>query len=106
MSETVSLSLFDSPGEVPDLRLNRTRLNQLADILVIAVCATICAAETWAEIEEFGRAKEGWLKRFLVLPNGIPAHGIFRRIFLRIDQRRFQEVFVMWVRSVAQASAG
>ena len=60
MSEPVALSLFDSLGQVPDPRMERTKLHQLVDILVIAVCATICAAETWEEIEEFGRAKESW----------------------------------------------
>jgi hypothetical protein len=54
MNEPVALSLFDSLGRVPDPRLERTRLHQLVDILVIAMCATICAAETWKEIAEFG----------------------------------------------------
>ncbi|MFL6332513.1 MAG: transposase family protein, partial [Pyrinomonadaceae bacterium] len=56
MSEPVSLSLFDSLEGVPDPRRERTKLHQLVDILVIAVCATICAAETWEEIAEFGQA--------------------------------------------------
>lgn len=55
MSESASLSLFDSLSQVPDPRLDRTKLHQLLDILVIAVCATICAAETWEELEEFLR---------------------------------------------------
>jgi hypothetical protein len=50
MSESVALSLFDSLGQVPDPRMERTKLHQLVNILVIAVCATICAAETWEEI--------------------------------------------------------
>ena len=58
MSDSVTPSLFASLGEVPDPRRERTKLHQLVDILVIAVCATICAAEIWEEIEEFGRAKE------------------------------------------------
>jgi hypothetical protein len=57
MSEDLSLSLFDSLEQVPDPRRERTKLHLLVDILVIAVCATICAAETWEEIEEFGQAK-------------------------------------------------
>jgi len=101
MSESVSLSLFDSLSQVPDPRLDRTKLHQLADILVIAVCATICAAETWEEIAEFGRAKESWFRKFLALPNGIPSHDTFRRVFLRLNPKKFQESFLIWVRSVA-----
>lgn len=106
MSESVSLSLFESLSQVPDPRLDRTKLHQLADILVIAVCATICAAETWEEIEEFGRAKESWFKKFLALPNGIPSHDTFRRVFLRLNPKKFQEAFLVWVRSTAQMTAG
>ena len=102
MSEPVSLSLLDSLGEVPDPRRERTKLHQLVDILVIAVCASVCAAETWEEIEEFGRAKESWFRKFLALPNGIPSHDTFRRVFLLINPKKFQEAFVVWVRSVAE----
>src|SRR5215207_8992317 len=106
MSESVTLSLFDSLGQVPDPRLERTRLHPLVDILVIAVCATICAAETWEEIAEFGQAKESWFRKFLALPNGIPSHDTFRRVFLRINPQKLQEAFLVWVRSVAEVTDG
>ncbi len=106
MSEELPLSLFDTLGQVPDPRRERTKLHQLVDILVIAVCATICAAETWEEIAEFGQAKESWFKQFLALPNGIPSHDTFRRVFLRLNPQKFQESFLVWVRSVTQLSAG
>ncbi len=106
MSPDPSLSLFDSLDQVPDPRRERTKLHQLVDILVIAVCATICAAETWEEIAEFGQAKESWFKKFLALPNGIPSHDTFRRVFLLINPKKFQESVLMWVRSVAQMRGG
>src|SRR5215212_12004337 len=106
MSESASLSLFDTLSQVPDPRLDRTKLHQLVDILVISVCATICAAETWEEIAEFGHAKESWFKQFLALPNGIPSHDTFRRVFLRINPKKFQEAFLVWVRGVAQVTDG
>ena len=106
MSEPVCLSLFDSLAEVPDPRRERTKLQQLVDILVIAVCATICAAETWEEIAECGQAKESWFKKFLCLPNGIPSHDTFRRVFLLINPKKFQEAFLLWMRSVAQVANG
>jgi predicted transposase YbfD/YdcC len=106
MSEPVFLSLFDSLEEVPDPRRERTKLHRLVDILVIAVCATICAAETWEEIAEFGQAKESWFKQFLCLPNGIPSHDTFRRVFLLINPKKFQEAFLLWMREVAQVTDG
>jgi predicted transposase YbfD/YdcC len=106
MSEELSLSLFDSLSHVPDPRRERTKRHQLVDILVIAVCATICAAETWEEIAEFGQAKEMWFQKFLALPNGIPSHDTFRRVFLRINPKKFQEAFLVWVRSVFKQTGG
>jgi predicted transposase YbfD/YdcC len=106
MSEELSLSLFDSLDQVPDPRRERTKLHQLVDILVIAVCATICAAETWEEIAEFGQAKESWFKKFLALPNGIPSHDTFRRVFLLINPKKFQESFLVWVREVSRLTEG
>src|SRR5215218_8395634 len=106
MSESASPSLFDTLSQVPDPRLDRTKLHQLVDILVIAVCATICAAETWEEIAEFGKAKEMWFQKFLALPHGIPSHDTFRRVFLRINPKKFQEAFLVWVRSVIKQRGG
>ena len=106
MSEELSLSLFDSLEQVPDPRRERTKLHQLVDILVIAVCATLCAAETWEEIAEFGQAKESWFKKFLALPNGIPSHDTFRRVFLLVNPRKFQESFLLWVRSATREIKG
>jgi predicted transposase YbfD/YdcC len=86
--------------------MERTKLHQLVDVLVMAVSATICAAETWEEIEEFGRAKESWFKKFLALPNGIASHDTFRRVFLLINPKEFQEAFLCWVRGMAQMTEG
>ncbi|MBA3804367.1 MAG: transposase family protein [Acidobacteria bacterium] len=75
MSEPASRSLFDTVSQVSDPRLDRTKLHQLADILVIAVCATICAAETWEEIEELGQAKESWF-RWRRITGGLRGAGV------------------------------
>ena len=74
--------------------------HRLIDILVIAVCAVIGTAESFEGMADYGRCKEAWLTRFLALPNGIPSHDTFRRVFLLIDPDRFERVFRAWVRSV------
>ena len=91
LSDSVPLSLVASLGAVPDPRRARTKLHQLVDLLVLAGCATSCAAAPWEESEAFGRAKESWFKKFLALPNGLAAHDTFRRLFLRLNPQKFQE---------------
>lgn len=83
-----------------DPRVERTKEHQLLDIITIALCGVICGAETWVDIEEWGRAKRGWLERFLSLPNGIPSHDTFGRVFARLNPEQFQQCFVQWVQAV------
>ena len=74
--------------------------HRLIDILVIAVCAVLGQAESFEDMADYGRCKHAWLKRFLALPNGIPSHDTFRRVFMLIDPDAFERVFLGWVRSV------
>ncbi len=69
------------------------------DVLVIAVCAIICGADTWQDMQEFGEEKEDWFRLFLELPNGIPSHDTFYRIFCMLRPDEFQECFTRWVKS-------
>jgi predicted transposase YbfD/YdcC len=75
--------------------------HRLIDILVIAVCAVIACAESWDDIALYGRSKEGWLRRFLDLPNGIPSHDTFRRVFMLIDPDAFERRFSAWTRTLS-----
>jgi predicted transposase YbfD/YdcC len=101
-----SLDLVAHFAALPDPRVERTRLHALTDILVIAICATICGADDFVAIEAWGRAHEGWLKERLALPNGIPAHDTFDRVFRRLDPEAFSRGFVAWVQAVWKATDG
>src|SRR5215212_1419518 len=74
--------------------------HRLIDILVIAVCAVIACAESWDDIALYGRSKLAWLRTFLDLPNGIPSHDPFRRVFTLIDPDAFERGFAAWVGSL------
>jgi hypothetical protein len=63
------------------------------DIIVLAICAVICGAETWVDIENFGRARIEWFKKFLELPNGIPSHDTFGRVFGLLKATAFEACF-------------
>ncbi len=80
MKTTGLLSYF---SEMKDPRVERTRYHNLNDIIFIAIAAVLSGAESWNEIECYGEMKEDWLKNILELPNGIPSHDTFNRLFSR-----------------------
>lgn len=94
--------LVDFLQGIKDPRINRTRKHELIDILVIAICAVICGAKSWVEIEDFGEAKQEWFSIYLNLENGIPSHDTFRRLFMILDPEKFLEVFIKWVSAVTK----
>jgi len=89
--------------ELPDPRVERSKRHGLLDIVTIALCAVICGADSWVEIAQFGRMKEAWLRRFLPLPNGIPCHDTFGRVFARLDPEAFERCFLAWIQAVVGA---
>jgi predicted transposase YbfD/YdcC len=99
-------ALLEHFADLPDPRVARTRRHDLLDILTIALCAVICGADSWVDVALFGRAKERWLRRFLALPNGIPSHDTFGRVFARLDPEAFERCFLAWVHAAMQPVAG
>ncbi len=106
MEQQRSLDLASYFAEIEDPRIERTKQHKLLDIIIIAICGMICGAEGWVEIEEFGKEKEEWLKTILELPNGIPSHDTFGRVFARLDPVKFEEGFFQWVHSLNETIAG
>ncbi len=76
-----------------DPRRRHRKLHPLLDIVGIALCAILCGANNWQQIATFGQARYPWLKRFLALPNDIPSHDTFERVFDRLDPQAFQACF-------------
>ena len=105
MTQRPQTSITEHFGQVKDPRRHRVN-HLLVEIITIAICAVICGADSWVEVEEFGKAKEKWLRTFLILPNGIPSHDTFGRVFSIIDPQEFQSAFVSWVSAVSQITAG
>jgi predicted transposase YbfD/YdcC len=99
-------SLIESFWDLPDPRVERCREHQLIDIVIISICAVIAGGEGFTDMEEFGRAKEEWLREFLELPNGIPSHDTFGRVWARIKPEEFERRFRQWVQGVVEVSQG
>jgi predicted transposase YbfD/YdcC len=97
------LRFFD---ELEDPRVERTKLHALGDILFITICAVLCGADTWTEVELYGESRREWLKTFLDLANGIPSHDTFGRVFSRLRPDQLESCFMKWTATLAEASGG
>ena len=80
--------------------------HDLIDILVIAVCAVICGAEGWEDIEDYGHAQVEWFTEILELPHGIPGHDTFRRVLSQLDPDELTKCFVSWTAALSNLSGG
>jgi predicted transposase YbfD/YdcC len=96
------LSIRTYFADLNDPRMERTRFHNLLDIVAIAICAVICGADGWLDMEAYGVAKYDWLKTFLHLPNGIPSHDTFRRVFCLLDPAAFLECFQRWIDALSE----
>lgn len=104
--EQTSPALVTHFSTIEDPRIDRTKRHKLIDILVIAMAAILSGADNWVEVEAFGKAKQAWLSTFLEIPNGIPSHDTFNRVFNRLDPDAFQDAFREWTQSVEKHTDG
>jgi predicted transposase YbfD/YdcC len=101
----MALTLTSVFADLPDPRTETAnRRHHLTDILCIATCAVIAGAESWEQIAQYGRSKEDFFRRFLELPNGIPSHDTFYRVFAKLDPDAFADRFARWMAEVGRAT--
>jgi predicted transposase YbfD/YdcC len=104
MTANQELSIAHDFADLTDPRIDRSRLLELLDLVTIALGAVIAGADSWDDIEDFGKVKYDWLKVFLDLPHGIPSHDTFRRLFERLDPDEFQRGFLGWIEALHEAT--
>ena len=97
---------IDYFSDLKDPRVERTKEHLLLDIIFITIAAVICGSSTWEDIANYGKAKETWLKQYLQLPNGIPSHDTFNRLFSAIDPTEFETCFLNWIKAVSKITSG
>ncbi len=98
------LSFITYFADLPDPRVNRTKKHRLDDILGITLCAVICGADSFEEIERFGEARQEWLRQYFALPNGVPSHDTFNRVLAALDRKKFAECFGRWMADLCEAT--
>lgn len=100
MNNKLRSLVVDHFAELKDPRKPVNLQHNFIDILVITICAAICGADDWNSVELFGRSKEKWFATFLELPNGIPSHDTFWRVFKSLDPEQFERCFMKWMASL------
>ena len=93
-------------ASLEDPRVSRSQLHPLINVLVIGLCAVICGASGFTEMEEFGKRRRKWLRKFLDLSNGIPSHDTFNAVFARLKPDAFERCLLSWIASLHEITAG
>jgi len=106
MEETPIGKITEHFGKVRDPRVGNATQHKLLDIIVIAICAVVCGADGWKDVELFGKSKRDWFKKFLELPHGIPSHDTFGRVFGLINPEEFKRSFLSWVQTIQKLTEG
>ena len=99
-------SIEEHFSDIEDIRIERGKKHKLIDIITISICAVVCGADGWIDIEMYGIARKKWLSKFLELPNGIPSHDTFARVFSQINPEAFNKSFLSWVKGISKVTAG
>lgn len=100
------VSIIEHFSVIPDPRIDRHKKHKLIDIIVLSICGVISSCNTFVDIEEYGKAKLDWFKKFLELPNGIPSHDTIGRVFSLLDPLELQKAFYEWVQSLVNLKDG
>ncbi|MEG4293110.1 transposase family protein, partial [Microcoleus sp. C2C3] len=58
------ITIADHFSDLEYPRIERTKHHQLIDIITLSLCAVICGADTWVDIESYGRAKYQYFGQF------------------------------------------
>jgi predicted transposase YbfD/YdcC len=106
MTNSPIASLSKHFQNLTDPRAEHSIDHLLIDMVIITICAVICGANNWVEIENYGHAKKEWLETFLELPHGVPSHDTLMRLFARLKPKELQQCFLDWIEAVTELTKG
>lgn len=100
------MKLKEAFAELPDPRTGPAQRHDLTEMILIALCAVLCGADSWVDVAEWAEDNEEWLKRYLVLEHGTASHDTFSRVFRLLDAKVFEACFRSWISHIAGAVTG
>ena len=106
MESPPDVSIVSHFKDLPDPRIERAKKHRLIDIIVIALGSIMVGGDGFQDMELFGKSKQSWLEQFLYLPNGIPSHDTFGRVFARLHPKRFHQCFLSWTQAISEFTQG
>ena len=98
--------LLTSFASLPDFRINRKRLYDLTEIIFMSICGVICGCDDYVSIKSWADDNVIWLRKYLILANGIPSDDTFRRIFQYIDYEAFNRCFMNFTNGLSHLTEG
>ena len=96
------VAVFSPFENITDPRMSRTKLHNLFEIVVVALCGTLAGSDTWVDIVRFGNERLAWLQTFLKLENGIPSHDTFGRVFALLDPAELIRCLGQWLDDIGR----
>lgn len=106
MAASPLTTLFAPLATRKDPRIERRKRHNLLDIIFLARCAVVSGANDGVAMEKFGKSKRSWLAKYLSLPNGMPCHDTFTRVFAALNAEAFATCFLQWVEALQESTDG
>ena len=100
------MTLTEAFSDLPDPRTGPAQRHDLTEMILMALCAVLCGADSWVDVAEWAEDNEAWIKRYLVLEHGTPSHDTFSRVFRLLDAKVFEACFRAWTGSLVGVVAG
>lgn len=100
------MTLTEAFGGLDDPRTGPAQRHDLTEMILMALCAVLCGADSWVDCAEWAEDNEAWLKRYLVLEHGTPSHDTFGRVFRLLDDKVFEACFRAWIGDLIGVVAG
>ena len=100
------MTLTEAFDGLDDPRTGPARRHDLTEMILMALCAVLCGADSWVDCAEWAEDNEAWLKRYLVLEHGTPSHDTFGRVFRLLDDKVFEACFRTWIGNLIGVVAG